>query len=268
MKILLCICVFLSSLCYSIQKNSLLHHAKIIHSQYGEEGILDAILERLNIHDGFFVEFGGWDAAYLSNTRFLAERGWGGVFIEADGTLLEQARKNCQNFPKVQCLNEFVTWNSARSKGKTFDQIADQSFPNQEIDVLSIDIDGPDYLILESLKRKPKIILIEGGFSWSPSLTARVPDSIAKTDSLNQSLSTIFKIAKKKGYIPVCFTINTFLVREDLAAPFADIKNDPETLWLDSWYYFSEKAPYLIEFTRNLRATHPLIKLYDNFPTP
>lgn len=249
------------------QKNSLLFHSWANLSQFGEEGILDEILKRLGITSGFFVEFGAWDSLHLSNTRFLADKGWKGAFIEADEALIAEARKNCEHLPNVQCIHEFVTWDKALSLGKTFDQIADQFFPKEEIDVLSIDIDGADYLILETLKRKPKIIIIEGGISWHPALTKRVPDFVAKNQS-NQPLAVIFEIAKKKGYKPVCFTINTFFVREDLYEPFKNIENDSISLWFDSWYYFLEKAPAISSYVRDVRTTDPWIKQFDPFPTP
>ncbi len=251
----------------STQQNSLLFHYQKTYSQFGEEGILDEILNRLQIKNGFFVEFGGWDAHYLSNTRFLAERGWGGVFIEADSKLHEQAKINCSHLPKVQCICEFVTSNYKDHRGKMLDQIADQFFPNEEIDVLSIDIDGADYLILETLKRKPKIIIIEGGLEWFPLVTTRIPDFIAK-DQRNQPLPVIFDIAKKKGYKPVCFTINTFLVREDLAAPFMNIQNDPMTLWFDSWYYYEKVAPQISNYVREVRKTDSWIQQYDHYQIP
>jgi hypothetical protein len=249
------------------QKNSLLFQSWSINSQFGEEGILDAMLQRLRIKNGFFVEFGGWDAVHLSNTRFLADRGWKGAFIEADEKLVQAAKINCRHLPKVQCIQEFVTWPSARSQGKLFDEIADRYFPNEEIDVLSIDIDGADYLILESLKRRPKIIIIEGGICWFPAVTKRIPDSAAKQE-INQPLAVIFDIAKKKGYKPVCFTINTFLVREDLYASFREITNDPVTLWFDSWHYFKKKAPHISEYVKGVRISNPWIRQFDSYPTP
>jgi hypothetical protein len=249
-----------------VHPNSLLVHAHTIYSQYGEEGILDHILTKLNIKKGFFIEFGGWDAKHLSNTRFLAERGWKGAFIEADEKLSKQAQENCKGLD-VLCISEFVTWPQAASQGKTLDQIADRYFPNQEIDVLSIDIDGPDFLILENLKRRPKVIVMEGGICWSPYVTKRMPDLIAKQE-VSQPLHVICEIAKKKGYRPVCFTINTFFVREDLFKPFENIVNDPVTLWFDSWHYYKERAPEIANYFRSVRVTRPLLLQYDPFSIP
>jgi hypothetical protein len=251
----------------TIQENSLLFRSWIKYSQFGEEGILDEILSRLHLDTGYFVEFGAWDGCTLSNTRFLAERGWGGVYIESDTDRLNEAKKNCQNFSNVLCLNEFVAWDRATSLGKTFDQIADEFFPDQEIDVLSIDVDGPDYLILEGLKRRPKIIIVEGGICWHPLVTHRVPDRIG-TSYLSQPLAVICKIAKKKGYLPVCYTINAFFVRSDLFDKFTEIKNDPVSLWFDSWYYYLKNNPAIAHYVREQRGMNPWISQFDPYELP
>ena len=251
----------------STQPNSLLFRSWNIYSQFGEEGILDEILNRLNIRNGFFVEFGAWDGAHLSNTRFLADRGWKGAFIEADIELIDQAKENCKHLPNVQCIHEFVSWKAQGSQGKMLDQIADECFQNEEIDVLSIDIDGADYLILETLKRKPKIIIIEGGISWFPLVTRRVPDFVARNQN-NQPLAVIFDIAKKKGYTPVCFTINTFFIRDDLVEQFQEIQKDAMTLWFDSWHYYKTRFPEISLYVRDVRNTDKWIRQYDSYPTP
>lgn len=246
----------------SIQSNSLLKYGWSKYSQRGEEGILKEILRRLDIKNGFFVEFGASDGIQLSNTRFLFEKQWKGAYIEADKNLFKQLVQNYKGFPRIICINELVTWNSSKHTGKTFDEIADLYFPNEEIDFLSIDIDGADYLILENLKRKPKILCVEGGFSWNPLLATRVPDEVA-FQNLQQPLTVMFNIAKRQGYIPICFTQNTFFIRQDLYKPFADIKNDPLNLWFDAWHYWKKHYPDEREWLANFRKTNPLIRTYD-----
>jgi hypothetical protein len=239
----------------SVQKESLLRFSHTIYSQRGEEGILTEILKRLGIKMGFFVEFGAWDGIYLSNTKFLADKGWPGAFIESDSHHYQELTANYNDLKKILCINEFVTWDEKDSRGKTFDQIADQYFPHQEIDYLSIDIDGADYLILENLKRKPKIICVEGGFSWHPLFEQRVPDEIA-FQNLQQPLAVVIEIAKKQGYEALCFTQNTFLIRRDLYAPFAEIKNDALSLWRDAWHFYPEIQAWLV----NWRTMNHLIR--------
>ena len=59
-------------------------YAKDIHSQNGEDGIIEELLKRLEIKDGWVCEFGAWDGVYLSNTFALVEKGFKGVYIEGD----------------------------------------------------------------------------------------------------------------------------------------------------------------------------------------
>jgi len=250
-----------------IQLDSLLHNTWRKHSQSGEEGIIREILKRMQIEKGFFVEFGATDGIFFSNTRFLAEKGWAGAFIEADKQHISKLYDNCKQFKNLQCINEFVTSNPLDSRGKTVDQIAEEHFPNADIDVLSIDIDGTDYLILESLKRKPKIICIETSGYWHPKLQTRIPDFVAKKN-LGQPLPVIISIAKQQGYQPVCFLcVNLILVRQDYYHLFDKIKNDPETLWMESWNYLGKHQPGDQRFIYNARH-EPLVQQYDPFPTP
>lgn len=47
---------------------NLIGYRENIYSQYGDDGIIAKIIEVLEIGQGWFVEFGAWDGAHLSNT--------------------------------------------------------------------------------------------------------------------------------------------------------------------------------------------------------
>jgi hypothetical protein len=244
----------ISAFCDSIQPESLLKYAYNTYSQRGEDGILEEILSRLNITEGFFVEFGAWDGIHFSNTKQLADRGWRGVFIECCSQKFLELQSTYRDQPGILCIEQFVTHSSNDQRGKTIDAIRDQFFPDQEIDFMSIDIDGGDYLILENLQYKPKILCIEGGFSWNPRFTKRVPDEIALYN-LQQPLSVMIEIGRLKGYEPICFTQNTFFIRKDLYGPFSLIDNNSLSLWKDAWIELPEKR-----WLNTFRANHPLIR--------
>ena len=62
------------------------------YSQYNEEGFIDSFFKNKN--NGFLVDIGAADGITNSNSRFLIEKGWGGILIEP----------NTKNFNKLQDL--------------------------------------------------------------------------------------------------------------------------------------------------------------------
>jgi hypothetical protein len=242
-----------------LSPHSLNRFAFTKYSQIGEEGIIAEIFKRLHIEKGFFVEFGAYDGLFLSNTRLLWENGWSGVMIEADKERFKQLLQNYNHTDNILFLNEFVTWHLEDSRGLTFDILKSIYFPSQEIDFLSIDIDGADYYILKSLNTKPKVICLENNLYWHPLFSAEVPEHIA-LQNLQQPLARVIELAREKGYEPVCLTINLFLVRKDLYQPFADTPSDAFTLWQDAFRACSTSDKiHMIQ----QRKTNPLIRYFE-----
>lgn len=188
------------------------------YSQYGEEGILAKILHELSIEKGFFLEFGAGDGITLSNTRFLAEAGWAGVCIEADDKRFVQLEKNYKEFPLIQTMNCPV-----RIRGEnSIDNLLRKTNMPFDIDFVSIDIDGNDYQIWESMESyKPKILLTETNFTFPFNL-----EFVQKEDShFGTSAVAMYYLGLKKDYRFVCYNfINCIFVRNDLAAKLK-IKN-------------------------------------------
>ena len=221
-----------------IQPESLLHCCRNVYSQRGDDGIIDEIFKRIGIKKGFFVEFGGWDGIFLANSRALFENDWSGAFIEADDNKFQELQRNYAGQDQIMCINEWV--GIPGYAGKTIDRIAAEHFAGREIDLMTIDIDGLDYLVLETMALRPKVICAEGGFAWHPSFTRRVSDEVA-SKNLQQPLSVMMDIGRAAGYMPVCFNQNLYLVQTELAGPFAGIRNDPVTLWRDAWFNESDE---------------------------
>ena len=220
-----------------IQGESLLHHSRNIYSQRGDDGIIAEIFKRLGVERSFFVEFGGWDGIFLANSRALFEIGWSGAFIETDPKKFEELRQNYAGQLQIICVNEWV--GLPGSQGRTIDQIAAEHFAGRNIDFMTIDIDGLDYRILETMALRPSVVCIEGGFAWHPSFTRRVSDDIAR-HNLQQPLSVMIDVGRAAGYVPVCFNQNVYFVRSDLAGPFSGVRNDAMTLWRDAWFNESD----------------------------
>lgn len=240
-----------------VHPQSLLHFCSNVWSQRGDDGIIRRIFALLGIDTGFFIEFGAWDGVYLSNSRALALRGWSGCFIEADGDKYRELCKNYMNRQDILCLQAFIA-SQPSNNGRTLDELSHAHFRGRNIDFLSIDIDGLDYLILEGMNLRPKVVCVEGGFSWHPRFSVRVPDEVAALN-LQQPLAVLCNIAKQKKYMPICFNQNVYLVAEEFSAPFYNIANDPVSLWRDAWFNETEN------FRRNMLAfrKHPIIRALE-----
>ena len=132
------------------------------YSQNGEDGLISEILRRLpppttNIHR-WCCEFGAWDGLYLSNTaRLIREENYHAVLIEPDKKRLKELKVNFQQVSVIK-IASFVNPEGATS----IDSILSKTSIPADFDFMSIDIDGMDYYILQSLiKFRPKLISIE-----------------------------------------------------------------------------------------------------------
>ncbi len=213
-----------------VNKYDLTTYKRDIHSQRGHDGIIEKIMKELQITKGFFIEFGGWDGIYLSNCRYLFEHGWNGCFIEANETKYLELVENYKNTDVIPIKSMVYP---TQEEGDTIDYLHETFMNKVEVDLLSIDIDGRDYEILEHLKLKPKLIIIEGGFLFHPCIKTKIPYDIAK-NNVQQPIFVLIELAKEKGYIPICFNQDTFLLRDDLYQQFdyfRSIKNDAISLW-------------------------------------
>jgi hypothetical protein len=183
-------------------------------SQHGEDGILEAIFARLEVAPGSCIEFGAWDGKKNSNTRNLIVRhGWSGVQIESDTARFAELFETYRHLPRVTCLNYAVGFDSP----DTLEEILAAERCPLDFDLLSIDVDGCDYWILASLKRHPKVIVIE----FNPSIPNDVDFVQARDLTVHHgsSLKAIDGLARSGGYALIATTVtNAIFARWDLAA--------------------------------------------------
>lgn len=206
-------------------------YRKNIRSQNGEDGVTIEILKRLRIDKGWFCEFGAWDGKYLSNTHFLISKGWKGVYIEGDKSKYSELVKNVKNIKdKIYSICAYV---SANGKNSLDNLLASTPIP-YNFELLSIDIDGDDYFIWESLKGyNPKIVIIEVNSGYSPNI-----EITSTKNNKGTSFYSMVRLGKKKGYFPVYHTGNIFFVRKDciknIGLTKKELKN-PRALFDYSW---------------------------------
>jgi hypothetical protein len=186
-----------------------------VYSQCGEDGIIEEILRRICASfsiDSWCVEFGALDGIYLSNTyNLIRNKGYKAVLIEADR---RQYAKLCRNVPQPEVIK------ICRLVGFEGESALDcilRSTPVPDgFDVLSIDIDGCDYHVLESLKTyRPKVICIE----FNPTVPNEVEFVQPSDFSIKQGsgAKSIVQLAVSKGYALAAATFcNLIFVRADL----------------------------------------------------
>ncbi len=219
-----------------VDKNSLLFFYGNNYSQAGQDGIIREIFYRLNIKSGYFIEFGGADGITISNCRSLYEKGFKAIFIEQDKKLFNEC---LSNYPgnDIIAINELVGAPKYGIKGKTLiNLISPYDINLDQIQIVSIDVDGPDLEIFCEIGIKPPVVIIEGGTNFSPYLgkDIKVPLSIACQNN-QQPFPYIYDQVCKNGYRIVCFQQDSYLVREDLADKFAYY--DHLQLYKDSWFF-------------------------------
>ena len=217
----------------SISSNWFDGYAKNVTSQSGEDGILQRIFEIIPNNDKFCCEFGAWDGIKYSNTyQLIANKGWSGVLIESDQNKFNELDQTFINNSNVKIVNKFVNF----SGSDTLDQILEGTDIPLDFDLLSIDIDGNDYHVWESVaKYVPKVVVIE----FNPSIPDHI-EYVQKADpSINHGNSalSLVKLANKKGYELVAVTeLNVIFVKSELFILFGIEDNSLKNLKSSSSY--------------------------------
>lgn len=194
-----------------------------ITSQNNEDGIINHIFDILKIDKLNFMEI-GFDY-YQNNSLAVLKRCNKGLFIDGDNKkaiILRNVLKLFYPATKITVQNTLVDIDN-------INQIKEQNFNNQEeIDFLSIDVDGIDYYLLKEINFKPKLICIEYNFWFGKDLSCAVPyKKNYSIDSLSNyvgaSLKALTELANSKGYHLIALDsacINAFFIRDDLKHNF------------------------------------------------
>ena len=175
---------------------------KKIFSQNGEDGIVEEILNRLGGSlDKICCEVGAWDGIHLSNIYNLVKnKNYKGLYIEGDDKKFVDLKKNFEG-QNVTLINKYVSFEGKNN----LDNILKENNVNSDFDLLSIDIDGNDYHIFESLNKfKPKIVIIE----FNPLIPNEIEFVQKKDKNINQGSSalSLYNLGKKKDYFLVAAT--------------------------------------------------------------
>jgi hypothetical protein len=127
------------------------------YSQFGEDGVLQAIFSIIRPANEWCFECGAADGLFFSNTRRLIEQGWHAVLAEADDRSFARLLENTAPFgDRVKCTKQVV--------GSTcrIDGLLHLAGAPLDIDLVVIDVDGQDfYLFNHILQYRPRVVMVE-----------------------------------------------------------------------------------------------------------
>jgi hypothetical protein len=167
-------------------------------SQSGEDGIIEKIFEIMGVSNNWCVEFGAWDGKLNSNTWNLLQReNWSGILIEGNSAKFSDLWAEYQNNNKVIPVNSYV--GISPDAHNALDTILGTYPIPKNFDFLSIDIDGCDWYVWETLTNyQPRLVVIE----FNPTIPNHVYFIQDKDLSIQQgaSLRALIELGKNKGY--------------------------------------------------------------------
>jgi methyltransferase FkbM-like protein len=187
--------------------------ARNITSQNGEDGMLDEIFRRIGEGNGWCLEVGAWDGEHFSNTcAFWRDRGWSAALVECNDESFAGLKEKTRAFPKVHAFHRRLTISGPNS----LEAILQEAGAPQDIDLVSIDVDGNDYHIFGSLQKfVPRVVVLEHNPTIPPEVeVVQKPD--APRARFGASAGALVDLARRKGYGLAASTwCNCIFVREE-----------------------------------------------------
>lgn len=194
-----------------------------VFSQWGEDGIVDYLLEMLQISRPRCLEIGVGDYSE-ANTRFLVEtRSAPAVIIDSNPEL------------RARLALEDIAWRGDLTPVSCFidrdgvDSLVTGLFGDERPDLVSLDIDGVDYWVLERIPLEGTAIVI---CEFNALLGHRSPVSVPYSPTFSRwdshysglyygaSLPAMVHLLASRGFALMGTTrscVNAFFVRSDLA---------------------------------------------------
>jgi hypothetical protein len=201
-----------------------------VSSQWGEDGIIDWLIERAKIPLKLqtFIEFGVEDYRE-ANTRFLLQnRNWRGLIMDGSPAMVETLK-----FDSLAWKHD-ITARPAFITRENINELISQSGFSGEIGLLSIDLDGNDYWVWESIEVvQPIICICEYNAVFGDVHPISIPYDPAFDRKrahrshlyFGASIVALQSLARSKGYRFVGTTSaanDAFFVREDYASQFVE----------------------------------------------
>lgn len=215
-------------LCASQRVRSLADVEFRVSSQFGEDGIIEWLCQKIPSLSRSFVEF-GVENFVEANTRFLMEnRGWRGLVMDGNAGYMRGLREHALYWRyDLTAVPAFITAENINAL------ITEHGFAG-ELGILSVDIDGNDYWVLDAIDCvNPAIIICEinGVFGDLKAVSVPYRPDFQRLEAhysgqyFGCSVAAVRLLCQRRGYSFVGTNsngINAFFVRDDLAGPVLD----------------------------------------------
>ena len=194
-----------------------------VYSQWGEDGIIDWLVNNINDIPNTFIEF-GCETYEEANTRYLLEnKNWSGLIIDNNKENIRAIKSS--NFIwkyDLHFINETIT-------RENINNIISKNFKFKHIGVLSIDIDGNDYWVWKNINViKPCIVICEYNSTFGDINSFTIPYDKKFNRSqkhysnlyFGASIKALIDLGKSKNYKFLGTNsngCNAFFIRTDLA---------------------------------------------------
>ena|GEM_PF-835772 len=182
------------------------------YTQWGEDGLLEAIFSKIGTTNRTVIECGAGDPVRGSNSRKLIEEGWQALLVEPDekkrAALFAEYGDHFTN-KQVKIVPYYAAARTEPRNGRflvSMDDILTQNSIPETPDLLVIDVDGQDWYLWNGLiHHRPRVVVIEWGQQEDI-------DFIPEEDGPGQAGSrAIEQLAALKGYEPIVCTGYNFI---------------------------------------------------------
>lgn len=174
-----------------------------VFSQYGDDGIIQYLINKMPSIKEVFVEF-GVETYEEANTRFLLlNNNWKGLIIDGSEKNIDYVKKDPIYWRQdLTAVKSFIT-------AENINGILRDNGITGEIGLLSIDIDGNDYWVWKAIDViDAAIVVIEFNsvFGNEREITTPYKIDFYRTDAhysnlyFGASLSALYSLGKSKGY--------------------------------------------------------------------
>ncbi len=177
-----------------------------VFSQFGDDGIIQYVLQRLDLPPGErrFVEF-GVESYAEANTRFLLlNDNWSGLVMDGSEEWMAALRAEDLYWRhELTALGRFIT-------RENINALLEEAGFTGRIGLLSVDIDGNDYWVWEAITAvEPALVIVEYNSLFGSRAAVTIPyqadfmRNAAHHSNLywGASLAALCHLAEKKGYV-------------------------------------------------------------------